>query len=482
MDGISRRSILTSGTAAALSAALPAGEAAAQAVVTRRSVGSMALADPILESYRKAVAAMKALPQADPRNWTRQAQIHQNFCPHRNWYFLPWHRAYILAFERLCRQLSGNPQFALPYWDWTADRQIPQAFAVAQWPGRPGQTNPLRDTTRTMPPNASLPTNIVGPNVIASRLAETNFELFGSSRPNGQNSTASTWQRAEGVEGPFESTPHDQVHVRVGGDMQTFMSPLDPIFWLHHCNMDRLWDRWNRMGRANSANSLWRNFAFNGQFVVPSGAGTVPFDRRVSQLLNPTTLGYRYVPLIVPFGTAAAEVAVAPAPIDLAKALASTVAAAAGTAKLDTVLAVSLPLDDARTKALARIQAPVSMTTAAAPPPAAGRIIAVIRDVEPPKSGNTEVRVFVNCPYLAPDTPPTDPHYAGAFTFFAPEHAEHGGDKRAYLIDLTDTVMTLKRAQRDIGNAIEVQLMPVAVPGQGTDVSFKAGRIEIAIM
>ena len=80
---------------------------------------------------RRAVARMKALPQSDPRNWIRFADIHRNFCPHANWYFLPWHRAYIRSFERICQELSGKADFALPYWNWTADRQFPAAFRPA---------------------------------------------------------------------------------------------------------------------------------------------------------------------------------------------------------------------------------------------------------------------------------------------------------------------------------------------------------------
>ena len=121
---LSRRHVLTHGAALTAAAALPA-EAQAQSVLLRPNVSNLAPNHPILVSYRTAINAMKALPQSDPRNWTRQAQIHQGNntvrCPHGNWYFLPWHRAYLLAFERICRQLSGNPSFALPYWDWTAN-------------------------------------------------------------------------------------------------------------------------------------------------------------------------------------------------------------------------------------------------------------------------------------------------------------------------------------------------------------------------
>src|SRR5689334_15310234 len=100
------------------------------ATVTRRSVRGMAMNDPDLAALSRGVAAMKGLPQSDARNWTRFADIHRNFCPHGNWYFLPWHRAYIASFEAICQELSGKRDFALPYWNWTADRQFPAVFAA----------------------------------------------------------------------------------------------------------------------------------------------------------------------------------------------------------------------------------------------------------------------------------------------------------------------------------------------------------------
>ena len=75
---------------------------------TRRDLATLAANDPIIETYRAAVAAMKALPASDPRNWNRQAQIHFDLCPHSNWFFLPWHRAYLLYFEQICCELTGN--------------------------------------------------------------------------------------------------------------------------------------------------------------------------------------------------------------------------------------------------------------------------------------------------------------------------------------------------------------------------------------
>jgi hypothetical protein len=61
--------------------------------------------------------------------------------------------------------------------------------------------------------------------------------------------------------GPLEMFPHNKIHNCVGGIvydiagqpirdnggfMQANLSPVDPIFFLHHSNMDRLWDVWTR--------------------------------------------------------------------------------------------------------------------------------------------------------------------------------------------------------------------------------------------
>ena len=65
-------------------------------------------------------------------------------CSHQNWYFLPWHRAYLLAFEDICRHLSGDSAFALPYWDWVKHPNLPPAVT--------DPASPLFDITRELKP------------------------------------------------------------------------------------------------------------------------------------------------------------------------------------------------------------------------------------------------------------------------------------------------------------------------------------------
>lgn len=109
-------------------------------------------------------------------------------------------------------------------------------------------------------------------------------------------------------------------------------------------------------------------------------------------------------------------------------------------------------------------------------------MIAIIKDVDPPKSGNCEVRVFVNHPDLKPETTEQDRHFAGAFTFFGTEHVEHDA-RPSYLIDLTETVRRLNIAEVNLREGVTVQLMPVPIPGVSSEnVEIKAGSIEIAII
>src|SRR5882672_9943868 len=53
----------------------------------RRNVGGMTASDPVLVSYRKAIKAMKALPDANPLSWAYQAAIHGTLGPslHTSW-------------------------------------------------------------------------------------------------------------------------------------------------------------------------------------------------------------------------------------------------------------------------------------------------------------------------------------------------------------------------------------------------------------
>jgi tyrosinase len=244
----------------------------------RRDVNSLAPNDPIIQSYAAAVQAMQGLPTSDPRNWTRQAQIHNSFCRHQNWLILPWHRAYLFYFERICRELSGNSDFALPYWNWTANRQVPAPF----W----DTGSPLFHANRVATATSQASENIVGQNVIDGALAPTNFILFaGAQVPLNHPPLFGPGM------GPLESGPHNNIHGFVGGTMGGFMSPLDPIFWLHHCRMDELWTQWNVVREnPNTDHADWTGTEFT-EFADHNGN---PVTVRVNITTLYPLLSYRY--------------------------------------------------------------------------------------------------------------------------------------------------------------------------------------------
>lgn len=198
------------------------------AKLRRRKNLSSAAGAKDLATFRTVVGLMKQSGQ-----WETWAKIHNDFCPHNNWFFLPWHRWFLFYFEENCREILRqnklSDDFSLPYWNWPDNNgAIPDAF----W----GDGNPLNDATRYVTKGYMLPMETNSAEVVQNILAIDDFLIFGSGR--------SSSPRDFGTTGQLEGTPHNTVHAQLGGDMSTFMSPLDPIFWVHHSNVDRLWSEW----------------------------------------------------------------------------------------------------------------------------------------------------------------------------------------------------------------------------------------------
>jgi tyrosinase len=125
---VSRRDLLAGAAALAATTALPGQAKAAPAKFRRWNISDPNCPPRVITSYKKAIRAMLKLPTTDPRNWYRYTLIHTLDCPHGNWWFLPWHRGYIGLFEQICRDLSQDADFALPYWDWTKEPRVPKAM------------------------------------------------------------------------------------------------------------------------------------------------------------------------------------------------------------------------------------------------------------------------------------------------------------------------------------------------------------------
>jgi hypothetical protein len=178
---------------------------------------------------------------------------------------------YLYYFERIVRAqvvAAGGPSdWALPFWDYdqSGRRALPPAFRD---PTRPsGGPNPLFVAARNPGINdgtASLDPAITSPRFALDRPTFTGAAEFGG----GATSAAGQFM---GATGRLEETPHNDVHVAIGGWMaDPELAARDPIFWLHHANVDRLWRVWNQSGRANPTDAAWADQAF--EFFDETGA------------------------------------------------------------------------------------------------------------------------------------------------------------------------------------------------------------------
>lgn len=180
--------------------------------------------------------------------------------------FLPWHRFMLLLLEFQFQRVLGSPDFGLPYWDWGAAGDLPRPQQPTQplWSstgiggsGSPVGTGPftanafrvridsdaqgsLRQTNRGLRRALAvdvptLPTTAQ----VRSALSQPRYDAGPWDR-----SSSGLRNRLEGwapVPGP---ALHNRVHVWVGGDMAPATSPNDPVFYLNHCNVDRIWESW----------------------------------------------------------------------------------------------------------------------------------------------------------------------------------------------------------------------------------------------
>jgi tyrosinase len=222
----------------------------------------------IINGYKTAITAMRALPANNPRSWAYQAAIHGttvmpaltawNTCQHGNFFFLSWHRMYLYWFERIVRSMSGVPSWALPFWNYRPTPVDPVASnRVLPLPFRnpANATNPLFTANRNATINngtGSLSATICDPSVALMQTAFTGPAVnFGGNNPG---------------TGQLENRPHNNVHVAIGGWMGNPQTAAqDPIFWLHHANIDRYWNVWLKQGggRADPTNNTtWRNRVF----------------------------------------------------------------------------------------------------------------------------------------------------------------------------------------------------------------------------
>ncbi len=231
-------------------------------------------------SMKKKAEVIAALPkeyQADAEAVWDGCQAHpynpSNPEQYQQWYFLPWHRLMLNEFEGVIREVLHDETFTLPYWNPVtgneADLVLPAVFRA------PGTT--LYNGTRWPWVNGGERIDILYRDWLSLDALNEDFYI---DSPTGSH----------GFNPKLDTNPHFLTHLAVGGDMADFATVGgDPMFYLHHANLDRIWESWNRLGHTNPTDPKYlnRTFAYGDR----SGKRV---DLPVSAADRVAQLGYEY--------------------------------------------------------------------------------------------------------------------------------------------------------------------------------------------
>jgi tyrosinase len=231
---------------------------------------------------------------------------------HRGPVFCPWHRTMLMFFEQNLQRVLGDPSVGLPYWDWGQDGDLPAAQQLTAdiWQanclggqGNPVTTGPFAfDSTDTKSWRVRVVANVSGELMQVNRGLRRRFAssivtglpksahvstvltLNAYDTPSWDVSSHGFRNRLEGWSADPDFQPpwlHNAVHVWVGGDMSPSTSPNDPVFYLNHCNVDRVWEGWlANNGRSYvpdmDANNSLKGHRIDDPIESPMGSDMTP--------------------------------------------------------------------------------------------------------------------------------------------------------------------------------------------------------------
>lgn len=243
---------------------------------------------------------------------------------HRGPSFLPWHREFLLQVENDLQAI--DPSITIPYWDWTQDAADPAkapiwadtflggngvmsdywrvadgpfAHSKGSWPvpGYADEGYPEPGLKRQFWVNASsLPTK----DDLAVAMRESLYDTppYSSSPFTlGFRNRLEGWITQRGD--PRVTTPgtqlHNRVHVWIGGNMILMTSPDDPVFFLHHCFVDKVWADW-QSAMAKDKPALAPHYAPLKDGPAGHNLDDVlkPWSRKIKDTFDIAALGYEY--------------------------------------------------------------------------------------------------------------------------------------------------------------------------------------------
>lgn len=450
----------------------------------------------------------------NPMQWDQFALAHAHHCTesghfqvHWSWFFLPWHRAYLYFFERYLAHVlttvfkEDGARFALPYWDWESHKEVPNtrervshklaspffgydltidslsdmlehhghAFDnLALHDGHRAPTVDRADINQAHEKGPVWKQHVrwvafyTSPEYVRSIL-QFPFEAFAGgevvSRDDGQ--------------GLLEQFPHNFVHDWVGArwgsnrDMGTLRyAALDPLFYLHHANVDRIWSLYPYTPEPDTK-PTWAGQAF----TFPNVDGK-PVRVTVRDIVKKMT-NVAYAPPERP----------APATRDLLAAVPKfapepprerSETLFEGSAKLSSKpLTLSARGDEPRLKALIDRAADRDNPALSLLEIEAGGLA---------YSGRLSVRVFVNKEDATFETSTDDKHFIGHIAALD----SHAGRKETaevthrFRLDVSGPVSSFYQVVRP-GEAFALTLVPVGTPAQLKDLSLVVKKVRLKV-
>jgi len=452
----------------------------------------LGIANPSSWRYQAAIhdydADSEALrPPNDPLPPAAERKKYWRQCQHFSWYFLPWHRWFLLYFEQIVAaavvKAGGPPGWSLPYWNYSDTSnpnrlKLPPAFIAAKLPD--GTPNPLRVANRARGNDGAAVGNDTHADLGCLREDQYTADPMGGDPGYGGPKTKFNHDSGD-VVGALESVPHGSMHNRVGDWMSGFSTAgLDPIFWLHHSNIDRLWVVWRNRdpGNVDPADKAWPKMSF--PFHDGTGKAVAPL---VGGAVDTVKLGYEYEDTSDPLsagGGLFAAAAAGPAEVKVAK---------KSKAKPEMVGASeqATPLTGGPTSASVDVSAPSgpAALAAAAEETTPQRVFLNVENVKGDGTPNTYA-VYVNVPE-GEDPRDRSDLFVGILPLFGVREATRGSDKHAgeglhYSFDITELAARMKdNADWDPEN-LKVTFVPDDEPetaGLAAAVDVDAPRFEV---
>lgn len=497
----------------------------------------MRLQDFVLDAKRVAalkrgVAVMKSRKPSDPRSWFFQAAIHGvlptaveeaqktdpdikkidqnrfwNQCPHfpglhlSSANFPIWHRAYVYYFERILRDASQDASLSLPYWDYTdpAQRSFPDILSNAEPDDSGKPTNPLYDARRE---NAFVNGYLdLSEKAVSTAAALGQPKFFGNTASDGFAGAANDLE-PEG-QGLLEISPHNHVHFAIGGFIaadaagnlpagEGLMSEVetaafDPVFWIHHCNIDRLWSVWDAMPNrtwGNAPSSAWFNekpwwfHDYDGSvqnkergFYVKFGNLEIAFDtdnagatRLSAKLPEPTR------PLLLMTGrqTEASQKLSAHVPEQIEIGSLSEPLTLMSTAPVSKSISLDFP------KRLGANNARDALLMT--PPKVERRIYVELSGIHYEQAPSVGYEIFIDSPKESQPAAIDSRHRVGALGLFGIKHAQSGHENgHSQVFDVSEALKT--QTPTDHSLRFTVVPFPLLVPKE----SFKASPAEVPL-